>query len=191
MPGYTSLLQLPYLLDTEGLWTIGNVTRLLAERLDSILNSVAGTNPPFEGVSLSAPQAIPHNVLTQVAFDTRFETIAGQPVLLQPDGTMRIVTPGVYLAHGYATFAANTTGLRGVHFARTRAGATTYLESVSANATADGSTLMQINMVKGFNAGDILHLRVRQRSGAALNLNGVAGLSDGTCKLVVQWLRAL
>ena len=39
MPGGTAKYGLPYLLNTEGLWTIGNVTKLLAERLEALIDS--------------------------------------------------------------------------------------------------------------------------------------------------------
>ena len=39
MPGGTQKYGLPYLLNTEGLWTIGNVTKLLAERLEALIDN--------------------------------------------------------------------------------------------------------------------------------------------------------
>jgi hypothetical protein len=39
MPGYTVKYRLPYMLDTEGLWTIAQVTRSLADRLDAVMSS--------------------------------------------------------------------------------------------------------------------------------------------------------
>lgn len=63
MPGGTKKYGLPYLLPTEGLYTIANVTRLLAERLEALLadgtiGSGGGETPTGDGVNMPAGAAV-------------------------------------------------------------------------------------------------------------------------------------
>lgn len=192
MPGTTPTYGFPYPLPTEPIYQGAQRIRELAERMEQIIGGVSGSNPPFEHVTIAAPQSIPNNTLTTVVFDTRNAFRSNQPAMLQPDGTLRCTQSGVYLATAFVRWAANATGYRMATIARNRAGARTYRATPQDPAMAiAGVTHRTIVTTQiACEAGDAIELRVQHTAGAALNVLGDGGYADGSAHMEVCWLRS-
>lgn len=130
--------------------------------------------PAFVGVSLrrTTTQSIPNNTQTAVSFDTEgWDTDAFHSTGTNPT---RITVPtgkaGKYLVTGWAHFAANTTGKRGIQFLVNGTAASAQNGVYPTQGVGDEASL-ELTAVLDLAVGDYIEMAVFQNSGGALNLN--------------------
>lgn len=195
MPGGTQKYGLPYLLNTEGLWTIGNVTKLLAERLEALIDNgtlkgnpgaPGGPNGPAASITANAFGAASGQLLylfdspPLVEYDLRSPTTAHA----SPYG-LTIRRDGIYLVTIVMPWGTNNAN--GQRVVKLVDGAD---NNVLAEDVRPGSAIEQISqlsVVMPFAAGRRLVSHVYQNSGATLNAGGTQ-LGGVKTRMTITWL---
>lgn len=184
MPGGTAKYGLPYLLNTEGLWTIGNVTKLLAERLEALIDN--GTLKGGKG-DTGAPGG-PNGPAASIVLNTAYSAASGSIFFaFNNSGTVEY---DLRTAGGAQTFnngliasragiyqisivvpwgTNNATGQRVIKLVDDASGAA-YAEDVRPGVSIE--QINQLSVTMPLTAGQKLNCHVYQNSGAALNVGG-------------------
>lgn len=184
MPGGTAKYGLPYLLNTEGLWTIGNVTKLLAERLEALIDN--GTLKGGKG-DTGAPGG-PNGPAASIVLNTAYSAASGSIFFaFNNSGTVEY---DLRTAGGAQTFnngliasragiyqisiqvpwgTNNATGQRVIKLVDDATGEA-YAEDVRPGVNME--QINQLSVTMPLTAGQKLNCYVYQNSGAALNVGG-------------------
>ena len=184
MPGGTAKYGLPYLLNTEGLWTIGNVTKLLAERLEALIDN--GTLKGGKG-DTGAPGG-PNGPAASIVLNTAYSAASGSIFFaFNNSGTVEY---DLRTAGGAQTFnngliasragiyqisiqvpwgTNNATGQRVIKLVDDASGEA-YAEDVRPGINME--QINQLSVTMPLTAGQKLNCYVYQNSGAALNVGG-------------------
>lgn len=184
MPGGTAKYGLPYLLNTEGLWTIGNVTKLLAERLEALIDN--GTLKGGKG-DTGAPGG-PNGPAASIVLNTAYSAASGSIFFaFNNSGTVEY---DLRTAGGAQTFnngliasragiyqisiqvpwgTNNATGQRVIKLVDDASGEA-YAEDVRPGINME--QINQLSVTMPLTAGQKLNCFVYQNSGAALNVGG-------------------
>ena len=184
MPGGTQKYGLPYLLNTEGLWTIGNVTKLLAERLEALIDN--GTLKGGKG-DTGAPGG-PNGPAASIVLNTAYSAASGSIFFtFNNSGTVEY---DLRTAGGAQTFnngliasragiyqisivvpwgTNNATGQRVIKLVDDATGEA-YAEDVRPGVNME--QINQLSVTMPLTAGQKLNCYVYQNSGAALNVGG-------------------
>ena len=184
MPGGTAKYGLPYLLNTEGLWTIGNVTKLLAERLEALIDN--GTLKGGKG-DTGAPGG-PNGPAASIVLNTAYSAASGSIFFaFNNSGTVEY---DLRTAGGAQTFnngliasragiyqisivvpwvTNNATGQRVIKLVDDASGEV-YAEDVRPGVSIE--QINQLSVTMPLTAGQKLNCYVYQNSGAALNVGG-------------------
>lgn len=184
MPGGTAKYGLPYLLNTEGLWTIGNVTKLLAERLEALIDN--GTLKGGKG-DPGAPGG-PNGPAASIVLNTAYRAASGSIFFaFNNSGTVEY---DLRTAGGAQTFnngliasragiyqisiqvpwgTNNATGQRVIKLVDDASGEA-YAEDVRPGINME--QINQLSVTMPLTAGQKLNCYVYQNSGAALNVGG-------------------
>lgn len=184
MPGSTAKYGLPYLLNTEGLWTIGNVTKLLAERLEALIDN--GTLKGGKG-DPGAPGG-PNGPAASIVLNTAYSAASGSIFFaFNNSGTVEY---DLRTAGGAQTFnngliasragiyqisiqvpwgTNNATGQRVIKLVDDASGEA-YAEDVRPGINME--QINQLSVTMPLTAGQKLNCYVYQNSGAALNVGG-------------------
>ena len=184
MPGGTAKYGLPYLLNTEGLWTIGNVTKLLAERLEALIDN--GTLKGGKG-DPGAPGG-PNGPAASIVLNTAYSAASGSIFFaFNNSGTVEY---DLRTAGGAQTFnngliasragiyqisiqvpwgTNNATGQRVIKLVDDASGEA-YAEDVRPGVNME--QINQLSVTMPLTAGQKLNCYVYQNSGAALNVGG-------------------
>lgn len=184
MPGGTAKYGLPYLLNTEGLWTIGNVTKLLAERLEALIDSgvlKGGKGDP------GAPGG-PNGPAASIVLNTQYSAASGSIFFAFNNGGT--VEYDLRTAGGAQTFnngliasragiyqisivvpwgTNNANGQRVIKLVDDATGEA-YAEDVRPGVAIE--QINQLSVTMPLTAGQKLNCYVFQNSGAALNVGG-------------------
>ena len=184
MPGGTAKYGLPYLLNTEGLWTIGNVTKLLAERLEALIDN--GTLKGGKG-DTGAPGG-PNGPAASIVLNTAYSAASGSIFFaFNNSGTVEY---DLRTAGGAQTFnngliasragiyqisiqvpwgTNNANGQRVIKLVDDASGEA-YAEDVRPGIAME--QINQLSVTMPLTAGQKLNCYVYQNSGAALNVGG-------------------
>ena len=184
MPGGTAKYALPYLLNTEGLWTIGNVTKLLAERLEALIDN--GTLKGAKG-DTGAPGG-PNGPAASITMATQFNAASGSVFFaFNNNGTTEYdlrtaggaqtfnngliaSKAGIYQISIVVTWVTNNaTGQRVIKLVDDASGEA-YAEDVRPGVNME--QINQLSVTMPLTAGQKLNCYVYQNSGAALNVGG-------------------
>ena len=150
-------------------------------------SSAYGGNPPLKPTITGAIKALGDTV---TALDTLPTSVSDLPDVTQniptaTNATISFVTlnKGWYLIQGAATFTANGTGHRNIHFSLTPDGtAQTRFASSAAPGSAEGRTILQVMWMRHITSDDTpVYLIAYQTSGAALAVTniGITALKVG------------
>lgn len=184
MPGGTAKYGLPYLLNTEGLWTIGNVTKLLAERLEALIDSgvlkggkgdpgaPGGPNGPAASIVLNTAYSaasgsifFAFNNSGTVEYDLR--TAGGAQTF---NNGLIASRAGIYQISIVVPWGTNNaTGQRVIKLVDDASGEA-YAEDVRPGINME--QINQLSVTMPLTAGQKLNCYVYQNSGAALNVGG-------------------
>lgn len=199
MPGGTAKYGLPYLLNTEGLWTIGNVTKLLAERLEALIDN--GILKGAKG-DTGAPGG-PNGPAASITMATQFNAASGSVFFaFNNNGTTEY---DLRTAGGAQTFnngliaskagiyqisiqvpwvTNNATGQRVIKLVDDASGEA-YAEDVRPGVAIE--QISQLSVTMPLTAGQKLNCYVFQNSGATLT---VGGTQQGRIKtrFAMTWL---
>ena len=186
MPGGTAKYGLPYLLNTEGLWTIGNVTKLLAERLEALIDN--GTLKGGKG-DTGAPGG-PTGPACAIVLNTAFSAASGSIFFaFNNSGVAEVDMPstapvqtfnnglipsqkGLYLVTLVVPWGTNNAnGVRVIKVIDDASGLTLAEDVRTASATVE--QINQLSIILPLTAGQKLNAHVYQNSGSALNVGGV------------------
>ena len=184
MPGGTAKYGLPYLLNTEGLWTIGNVTKLLAERLEALIDN--GTLKGGKG-DPGAPGG-PNGPAASIVLNTAYSAASGSIFFaFNNSGTVEydLRTAGGAQTFNNGLIASragiyqisiqvpwgnnNATGQRVIKLVDDASGEA-YAEDVRPGINME--QINQLSVTMPLTAGQKLNCYVYQNSGAALNVGG-------------------
>lgn len=184
MPGGTAKYGLPYLLNTEGLWTIGNVTKLLAERLEALIDNgtlkggkgdpgaAGGPNGPAASIVLNTAYSaasgsifFAFNNSGTVEYDLR--TAGGAQTF---NNGLIASRAGIYQISIQVPWGTNNaTGQRVIKLVDDASGEA-YAEDVRPGINME--QINQLSVTMPLTAGQKLNCYVYQNSGAALNVGG-------------------
>ena len=184
MPGGTAKYGLPYLLNTEGLWTIGNVTKLLAERLEALIDSgvlkggkgdpgaPGGPNGPAASIVLNTQYSaasgsifFAFNNSGTVEYDLR--TAGGAQTF---NNGLIASRAGIYQISIVVPWGTNNaTGQRVIKLVDDATG-DAYAEDVRPGVPIE--QISQLSVTMPLTAGQKLNCYVFQNSGATLTLGG-------------------
>ena len=198
MPGGTAKYGLPYLLNTEGLWTIGNVTKLLAERLEALIDNgtlkggkgdtgaPGGPNGPAASIVGNTPQ-----VANSGSVYYTFSGTAAEYDLRSSGGAQTwqygviASRAGIYSVSIVCPWGTNNANGQRI---------LKLIDDASGNTIAEdvrpGSAVEQISMltvVMPLTAGQKLNSYVYQNSGANLNYGGTQQGGIRT-RFAITWL---
>lgn len=154
---------------TQRTWTTGD--DITAARLNTYLRDDVGflATPPscrvYNNANISHSSSGSNQYLT---FNTeRFDTDTMHSTSVNT-GRITFTTAGKYLVGGNITFAANSTGQRGVHV---RLNGTTVIANYGCETVAGGlETPLFVVGYYAFSASDYIELGCLQNSGGALNV---------------------
>lgn len=141
--------------------------------------SAYGGSPPLKPTITGALKALGDTV---TALDTLPASVSDLPNVTQniptaTNATISFVTlnKGWYLIQGAATFTANGTGHRNIHFSLTPDGtAQTRFASSAAPGSAEGRTILQVMWMRHITSDDTpIYLIAYQTSGAALAVTNI------------------
>ena len=187
MPGGTQKYGLPYLLNTEGLWTIGNVTKLLAERLEALIDNGTLKGAPGSPGAPGAPGG-PNGPAASIVLNTAYSAASGSIFFaFNNSGTVEY---DLRTAGGAQTFnngliasragiyqisivvpwgTNNATGQRVIKLVDDASGEA-YAEDVRPGVNME--QINQLSVTMPLTAGQKLNCYVYQNSGSALNVGG-------------------
>lgn len=184
MPGGTAKYGLPYLLNTEGLWTIGNVTKLLAERLEALIDSgvlkggkgdpgaPGGPNGPAASIVLNTAYSaasgsifFAFNNSGTVEYDLR--TAGGAQTF---NNGLIASRAGIYQISIVVPWGTNNANGQRVIKLVDDATGEAYAEDVRPGVSIE--QINQLSVTMPLTAGQKLNCYVFQNSGAALNVGG-------------------
>ena len=184
MPGGTAKYGLPYLLNTEGLWTIGNVTKLLAERLEALIDSgvlkggkgdpgaPGGPNGPAASIVLNTAYSaasgsifFAFNNSGTVEYDLR--TAGGAQTF---NNGLIASRAGIYQISIVVPWGTNNANGQRVIKLVDDATGEAYAEDVRPGVSIE--QINQLSVTMPLTAGQKLNCYVYQNSGAALNVGG-------------------
>ena len=184
MPGGTAKYGLPYLLNTEGLWTIGNVTKLLAERLEALIDSgvlkggkgdpgaPGGPNGPAASIVLNTAYSaasgsifLAFNNSGTVEYDLR--TAGGAQTF---NNGLIASRAGIYQISIVVPWGTNNANGQRVIKLVDDATGEAYAEDVRPGVSIE--QINQLSVTMPLTAGQKLNCYVFQNSGAALNVGG-------------------
>lgn len=199
MPGGTAKYGLPYLLNTEGLWTIGNVTKLLAERLEALIDN--GTLKGGKG-DPGAPGG-PNGPAASITMATQFNAASGSVFFafnnngateydLRTAGGAQTFNNGLIASKAgiyqisiqVPWVTNNATGQRVIKLVDDASGEA-YAEDVRPGVAIE--QISQLSVTMPLTAGQKLNCYVFQNSGATLT---VGGTQQGRIKtrFAMTWL---
>lgn len=185
------------------LWPEGEydepVQVLLSDDLERI-EDVPGRTPTRSQVYSYAPRCntfIPNDVA--IPNDNPWTNITSwfPPFLDQMEydavnGRFVVLVDGTYAVKFGATFAANSTGSRGVRMRYWDRDGTDLGPSRAIKIPADGTTAIETNQEHGMFAGTAVSFEVYQNSGGTLDLRGVnAFVTAATTEISARWVAPL